>query len=92
MGQDQQGRQEPLCVLLTQVGVDESADDSLAATDLPFGAGRHRCIGEAFAMLQISTIVATLVRETRWVLDSPGKFPKNDYTVRLSLACHACSS
>ncbi|GJN89273.1 hypothetical protein Rhopal_002252-T1 [Rhodotorula paludigena] len=50
---------------------------------LPFGAGRHRCIGEAFAMLQISTIVATLVRETRWVLDSPGKFPKNDYTTMI---------
>ncbi|KAJ9191064.1 hypothetical protein DTO164E3_9018 [Paecilomyces variotii] len=29
---------------------------------LPFGAGRHRCIGEQFAYLQLGTITATLVR------------------------------
>lgn len=30
---------------------------------IPFGAGRHRCIGESFAILQIKTIFATLLRE-----------------------------
>lgn len=30
---------------------------------LPFGAGRHRCIGEQFAFVQLSTIAAVLVRE-----------------------------
>lgn len=29
---------------------------------LPFGAGRHRCIGEQFAYLQLTTILATFVR------------------------------
>ena len=29
---------------------------------LPFGAGRHRCIGEAFAYVQLGTITASLVR------------------------------
>ncbi|KAL8928274.1 MAG: hypothetical protein Q9208_001984 [Pyrenodesmia sp. 3 TL-2023] len=29
---------------------------------LPFGAGRHRCIGEAFAYVQLGTITATMVR------------------------------
>lgn len=29
---------------------------------LPFGAGRHRCIGEQFANLQLQTIVAEVVR------------------------------
>lgn len=29
---------------------------------LPFGAGRHRCIGEQFANVQIGTILATIVR------------------------------
>ena len=29
---------------------------------LPFGAGRHRCIGEQFASVQLVTITATLVR------------------------------
>lgn len=33
---------------------------------LPFGAGRHRCIGEQFAYLQLGTIIATLVREIRF--------------------------
>jgi sterol 14-demethylase len=29
---------------------------------LPFGAGRHRCIGEQFASVQLLTITATMVR------------------------------
>lgn len=33
---------------------------------LPFGAGRHRCIGEQFAYLQLQTIMATLVRDFRF--------------------------
>ncbi|KAB8336844.1 hypothetical protein FH972_021152 [Carpinus fangiana] len=33
---------------------------------LPFGAGRHRCIGEQFAYLQLGTVIATLVREFRF--------------------------
>lgn len=32
---------------------------------LPFGAGRHRCIGEAFAYVQLGTITATMVRMFR---------------------------
>ena len=30
---------------------------------LPFGAGRHRCIGEAFAYVQLGTITAMMVRQ-----------------------------
>ena len=30
---------------------------------LPFGAGRHRCIGEAFAYVQLGVITATIVRK-----------------------------
>ena len=30
---------------------------------LPFGAGRHRCIGEAFAYVQLGVITATIVRQ-----------------------------
>jgi sterol 14-demethylase len=33
-----------------------------ASPYLPFGAGRHRCIGEQFANLQLQTIVAEMVR------------------------------
>lgn len=30
---------------------------------LPFGAGRHRCIGESYAYLQLTMVVAIMVRE-----------------------------
>jgi sterol 14-demethylase len=33
---------------------------------LPFGAGRHRCIGEQFANVQLVTITATMVREFKF--------------------------
>lgn len=33
---------------------------------LPFGAGRHRCIGEQFAYVQLGTITATLAREFKF--------------------------
>ncbi|KAI8871546.1 cytochrome P450 CYP51F1 [Ramicandelaber brevisporus] len=45
---------------------------------LPFGAGRHRCIGEQFAYVQIKTIVATLVREFDFSLTKHG-FPQPSF-------------
>ncbi|KAK0657531.1 cytochrome P450 51 [Cercophora newfieldiana] len=33
---------------------------------LPFGAGRHRCIGEQFANVQLQTIVAMIVRHFKF--------------------------
>ncbi|TFK94047.1 sterol 14 alpha-demethylase [Polyporus arcularius HHB13444] len=44
---------------------------------LPFGAGRHRCIGEQFAYLQISTAICALIRRLELKLESD--FPKSDY-------------
>jgi len=35
---------------------------------LPFGAGRHRCIGEQFAMMQLGTILSTFVKNIKWTL------------------------
>jgi len=49
---------------------------------LPFGAGRHRCIGESFAYLQLSTLGATVIRNCDIELVSP-KFPKPDYSTML---------
>ncbi|KAJ4301144.1 serine/threonine protein kinase [Kalmusia sp. IMI 367209] len=34
-----------------------------ASPYLPFGAGRHRCVGEQFAYVQLQTILAAIVRE-----------------------------
>ncbi|KAK5681458.1 Lanosterol 14-alpha-demethylase [Elasticomyces elasticus] len=37
-----------------------------ASPYLPFGAGRHRCIGEQFAYVQLQTVLATVIREFRF--------------------------
>jgi len=44
---------------------------------LPFGAGRHRCIGEQFAFLQLGTIISTLIRNFEFRLDHA--FPETNY-------------
>jgi sterol 14-demethylase len=48
---------------------------------LPFGAGRHRCIGEKFAYLNLCTIVSTLVRNMEFTTtDGKAWVPPTDYT------------
>lgn len=47
---------------------------------LPFGAGRHRCIGEQFANLQLQTIVAETVRQFKFRnVDGSDKVVGTDY-------------
>ena len=52
-----------------------------ASPYLPFGAGRHRCIGENFANVQLGAIIATFIREFEFSLTGDGKVPPVDYTV-----------
>ncbi|KAJ3219611.1 Lanosterol 14-alpha-demethylase [Dinochytrium kinnereticum] len=64
-------------------GVD-IAQKSARSHFLPFGAGRHRCIGEAFAYLQIRVVVSVYIRN--YILSLPkdaagnDKFPETDFT------------
>ena len=51
---------------------------------LPFGAGRHRCVGEAFSYLQLSAIVTYMVREFRFKLLEGEGVPKTDYTAMIT--------
>ncbi|GBE88329.1 Lanosterol 14-alpha demethylase [Sparassis crispa] len=55
---------------------------------LPFGAGRHRCIGEQFAYLQVGAIITTFIRNIEFRLEEP--FPKSDYTSMMvqPFPCH----
>lgn len=47
---------------------------------LPFGAGRHRCIGEQFANVQLQTIVAMIVRYFKFRnVDGSDKINGTDY-------------
>jgi len=49
---------------------------------LPFGAGRHRCIGEQFANVQLGTIVAVMVREFKFrnLENRDGEIVGTDYS------------
>ncbi|KAK4465618.1 eburicol 14a-demethylase [Cladorrhinum samala] len=51
-----------------------------ASPYLPFGAGRHRCIGEHFANVQLQTITATIVRQFKFRnVDGSDKVIGTDY-------------
>lgn len=53
---------------------------------LPFGAGRHRCIGEQFAYVQIGVLIATFVRTLKWRLpNGETTVPPVDYTSMVAL-------
>jgi sterol 14-demethylase len=70
-----------------EVGDDANADYGFGAVGissnnpfLPFGAGRHRCIGEQFGYLQIKAIIATIIRQFDIELEGGRGVPKSDYT------------
>jgi sterol 14-demethylase len=46
---------------------------------LSFGAGRHLCVGEAFAYMQLKLIWSHLLRNFEMELVSP--FPRTDWNV-----------
>ncbi len=58
----------------------------VASPYLPFGGGRHRCIGEQFAYVQLGTILSTFVREFKWSLPK-GKIdvPEVDFQSMITL-------
>ncbi|ETN36390.1 uncharacterized protein HMPREF1541_08667 [Cyphellophora europaea CBS 101466] len=56
---------------------------------LPFGAGRHRCVGETFAYAQLLGILVTLVRLLQWEqVDPEAEVPKTDYSSMFSRPVH----
>ncbi|KAL2835266.1 cytochrome P450 [Aspergillus cavernicola] len=52
---------------------------------LPFGGGRHRCIGEKFAKVNLGVIVATIVRNLKLHnIDGRKGVPDTDYSTMFS--------
>jgi sterol 14alpha-demethylase len=49
-------------------------------TWIPFGAGRHRCVGAAFATMQIKAIFSVLLREYEFEMAQPSESYHNDHT------------
>ena len=59
---------------------------------IPFGAGRHRCVGAAFAMMQLKAIFSTLLRDYALELAQPAESYRNDHSkmvVQLAQPCRA---
>lgn len=52
---------------------------------LPFGGGRHRCIGEQFAYVQLGTILSTYVYNVKWGYEKGHKLPDVDYQSMVTL-------
>ncbi|ORX36888.1 lanosterol 14-alpha-demethylase [Kockovaella imperatae] len=50
---------------------------------MPFGAGRHRCVGEQFAYLQLSVIMSYIVRN--YDIQLLGAFPQTNYNTMIVL-------
>jgi sterol 14alpha-demethylase len=59
-------------------------------TWIPFGAGRHRCVGANFAMIQLKAIFSMLLRDWTFELAQPGDSYRNDHSkmvVQLARPC-----
>ncbi|CCF57563.1 hypothetical protein KAFR_0C05720 [Kazachstania africana CBS 2517] len=53
---------------------------------LPFGGGRHRCIGEHYAYAQLGTIMSVFIRNFKWKFPDPSQtVPKSDFTSMVTL-------
>jgi sterol 14alpha-demethylase len=53
-----------------------------------FGGGRHGCMGETFAYLQIKTIWSVLLR--KYNMEIVGELPKPDYSAMVVGPTHPC--
>ncbi len=47
---------------------------------IPFGAGRHRCVGAPFAMMQVKAIFSILLRRYDFALAQPGDSYREDHS------------
>lgn len=57
---------------------------------LPFGAGRHRCIGENYAYLQLTVVVAMMVRTFKLSrVDERTAVVATDYSVSAIISLHS---
>ena len=47
---------------------------------LPFGAGRHRCVGAAFAMMQLKAIFSVILRDFEFEMAPPSESYGDDFS------------
>jgi sterol 14-demethylase len=66
------------------------AEDQRVFAWIPFGAGRHRCVGAAFAMMQVKAIFSILLRRYEFELAQPPETYREDHSkmvVQLAQPC-----
>ncbi len=69
---------------------DPAADVANPWNWIPFGAGRHRCVGAQFAMMQLKAIFSVLLRDWRFSAAQPLDSYRNDHSkmvVQLAQPC-----
>jgi sterol 14-demethylase len=69
---------------------DGRAEDRQLFAWIPFGAGRHRCVGSAFAMMQLKAIFSDLLLHFEFELAQPASSYRNDHSkmvVQLEQPC-----
>ncbi|MCU1600317.1 MAG: cytochrome [Frankiales bacterium] len=47
---------------------------------IPFGGGKHRCVGAAFAQMQLKAIFLVLLRQFRFEMAQPSETYRDDYS------------
>jgi sterol 14-demethylase len=83
----------PLIILMRKVQSDfhpGREEDKRGFAWLPFGAGRHRCVGAPFAMMQLKAIFSILLRRYQFELAQPRASYRNDHSkmvVQLQQPC-----
>ena len=68
----------------------DRAEDNQLFAWIPFGGGRHRCVGAPFAMMQLKAIFSTLLRAYTFELSQPPASYRNDHSkmvVQLAQPC-----
>lgn len=71
---------------------DPAADVANPWNWIPFGAGRHRCVGAAFAMMQLKAIFSVLLEDWTFEAAQPLDSYRNDHSkmvVQLAQPCRA---
>jgi sterol 14-demethylase len=65
-------------------------EDKRSFAWIPFGAGRHRCVGAAFALMQLKAIFSVLLRSYEFEMAQPPESYRNDHSkmvVQLKQPC-----
>ncbi|WP_280403406.1 cytochrome P450 [Nocardia brasiliensis] len=60
-------------------------------TWIPFGAGRHRCVGAAFALMQLKAIFSILLRDWEFEMAQPAHSYRNDHSKMVVQLLQPCT-